>query len=61
MVLQVPNAVALNQEAMDHGALLDFRVRWTVREKYRVAANLWANGGMRWEDAMVIAEQAFSR
>jgi len=53
--------VALNQEAMDHGALLDFRTRWTVREKYRVAANLWANGGMQWDAAMQIAEQAFRR
>jgi len=57
--VQVPNAVALNQEAMDHGALVDFRTRWLVREKYRVASNLWALGGMPWDQAMGIAEAAF--
>lgn len=39
--------------------LLDFRKRWTLAEKYRVAANLWSSGGLSWEASLKIAEDAF--
>ena len=55
-----PNAVVLQQERLPPQQLADFRSRWTVREKYKVAANLWSKGGLPFDEALRIASQAFS-
>ena len=58
---EVPNVVALQREALPAQQLQDFRCRWLTQEKYRVAANLWANGRMSWQQALDVAKSAFQR
>ena len=57
---QAPNRVNLVRERLAPQHLADFRQRSNVMAKYKVAARLWAQHGMSWDNALLTAESAFA-
>ena len=49
----------MERERLPTQCLLQFGRRIQQKEKYGVAANLWATGGMSWNDALAMVEDAF--
>ena len=49
----------MEREKLSGHALLQFGRRIEQKEKYGVAANLWATAGMTWNEALAIVEDAY--
>lgn len=56
--LQDRNAVRLDAERLPVQQLANFRDKLMERSTYRLAAQLWAGGGMDWDEAVQVATNA---
>ena len=56
---QAPNVMAIHREQLPKGELADFRSKIIQREKYQVAARLWASG-MDWPTAFKMTKEVFA-
>ena len=53
------NRVRVEAERLPAQQLANFQSQVRNRFKYALASNLWASGGMLWEDALELATEAF--
>lgn len=57
---KVPNVLGMQREGLPREALAAFSQSMDRHRMYRIAARFWARHGMSWDEALLLAERAFS-